>query len=224
MFARVLLTVIALVSCSDRSPQAEPNALSELTPVQDDHKRPLNLDKEPVNEWPSWLAKPHQCPGNVVPTTFVSDTPIEVCAENLSSCLKRCKNSDGTSCDSAGIVVADDAQQDQGLSTALFARACLLGNASGCTNWATNGLARRPELQEGSCYLPVFKATCEEGHDAWGCSMWATLTAMRFGILGLSTIETATRLACEHETSASTVGACDVARERLKRVKSSLDQ
>lgn len=224
MFARVLLIIIALVSCSDRSPQAEPNAVSAMTPVQDDRKRPPKIEKLLVNEWPSWLAKPDVCPGSVMPKTFVPDTPIEVCGENLSSCLEGCKDSDGTSCDSAGIVVAEDAPGDQGRSTALFARACLLGNASGCTNWATKGLARRPELQERSCYLPVFKATCEGGHDAWGCSMWATLTAMRFGMLSLSTIETATRLACEYETTGNTLGACDVARERLRRVKAGVDR
>ena len=103
------------------------------------------------------------------------------CAESPSSCLAQCL--DGDSSDAcfglARWFQLGEGEDDRPHET-LFARACTLHRASGCTNRAAGMLnfhgdaaLLHPDGEEtvGDCVARTFRETCEAG-DSWGCTMY----------------------------------------------------
>ena len=57
------------------------------------------------------------------------------------------------------------------LYEALFARACRLGHASGCTNRGAGLSYADPSDPDAAvCYIALYQASCD-GDDPWGCTM-----------------------------------------------------
>lgn len=130
---------------------------------------------------PAWLETPQPCPTAVMPQAFVeNDYDLDGCSgPGLDACLEQCKNMVAPACYASALILQSDGpsteKSDNALSTGLFARACALGNASACTNWAAS--LEAPKTTNRACLRATFEATCERGRDAWGCTMFGYIVA-----------------------------------------------
>jgi hypothetical protein len=170
------------------------------------------LDKSP----PSWLGTPPACPANVLPKQFVEPGfSLEDCAgSKIEQCLEMCKNSAVSACYSAALILqAESPESDRRLSTPLFARACQLGDASACTNWAS---ALDDEDQSSlDCRRDTFEATCKRGQDPWGCTMYSYILANQgLDEVNLRTIRSLSNTACRYGEDDP---ACQAMRDLLKQ-------
>jgi hypothetical protein len=170
---------------------------------------------------PSWLATPPACPTKVLPKQFVEPGySLEDCAGGrIDQCLEQCKNSMVSACYSAALILqAESPENDRTLSTPLFARACQLGDASACTNWASALDESDPKNED--CRRDTFEATCKRGQDPWGCTMYSYILANQ-GIdeATLSTIRSYVGTACRYGEDDP---ACKAMRDGLKQLEAAV--
>lgn len=164
---------------------------------------------------PSWLGTPPACPANVLPKQFVEPGfSLEDCAgSKIDQCLEMCKNATVSACYSAALILQSESpESDRRLSTPLFARACQLGDASACTNWAS---ALREDPSNQDCRRDTFEATCQRGQDPWGCTMYSYILANQgLDEANLRTIRGLSDTACRYGEEDP---ACQAMRDLLKQ-------
>lgn len=173
----VAIAVPLAASCNKkRDAFAEQGVALEVYKREAAPKRTAMLQKPLV-----WLETAEGCPSTVMPQAFTeSDYDLDGCSgPGLDACLEQCKNSVATACYASALILQSDEpnieKSDNALSTGLFARACTLGNASACTNWAAS--LEAPKTTNRACLRATFEATCERGRDAWGCTMFGYIVA-----------------------------------------------
>ena len=94
-----------------------------------------------------------------------------LCIDHSNKCLTKCKQGDPIACYSLALGIQDRAAEMRDLYGALFARACRLGHASGCTNRGAGLSNADPSDPDAAvCYIALYKASCV-GDDPWGCTM-----------------------------------------------------
>ncbi len=124
-------------------------------------------------ERPAWLYKELEaCPADHPGFKTVNKGYSEgFCIDNEDKCLKDCKQSDAIACYSLALGIQRRDEQMSDLYEALFARACRLGHASGCTNRGAGLSHRDPSDPDAAvCYIALYKAACLSD-DPWGCTM-----------------------------------------------------
>lgn len=118
--------------------------------------------------------------GQPLPESYVSQKTH--CTGNPALCLADCQAGDASMCFGLALVayaIRDDLGIAETASGMLYARACALGSAGGCTNRTAgmrfyraldpmSGVLSKPDVQ--ICAYRSFGLTCEAGH-SWGCAM-----------------------------------------------------
>lgn len=167
---------------------------------------------------PSWLTTPSGCPTEVMPERFLEPgfNLRDCTGNNIDQCLAMCKDSIASACYGAALVLqAENPTGDKKLSTPLFARACQLGDASGCTNWGSALDATDPNNQD--CLRETYRATCERGQDPWGCTMYSYMIASQATVdATLVTINSYVGTSCRYGEDDP---ACQTMRDLLKQSK-----
>jgi hypothetical protein len=126
-----------------------------------------------LTERPGWLtAGAESCPADVLPFRFSSTGFYSgACSGGrLGDCVRECEQGSSQSCYHAALE-GQARGFDEAVVSALFVRACHLGNASACTNAA----AGRTKVPEGfdACSIRTFRRVCELAADPWACTMTA---------------------------------------------------
>jgi hypothetical protein len=114
---------------------------------------------------PKWLPDPGECPARTLPARLDNPRWDETAARGgrLLYAVRACESGDRAHCYAAAQeLIAED--QTSAAAQSLFLAACHLGLASACTNAAAS---RPPD----DCSLATFEASCDRGHDPWGCAM-----------------------------------------------------
>ncbi|MBV8758370.1 MAG: hypothetical protein JO257_13875, partial [Deltaproteobacteria bacterium] len=96
------------------------------------------------------------------------DNRVKECSAANQQCTRKCAAGDADACQSRGIAIErspDTELEAQGL----FERACKLGLATGCTNWAATVWAIE-DHPPARCLLRTFEKTCA-ADDHFGCAM-----------------------------------------------------
>jgi hypothetical protein len=111
------------------------------------------------------------CPSELVQSKdIVFKNKTDECEKNQSICLSRCLAGSSDHC--FGLANHFNiAETSEIYSRPLYAKSCMLGLASGCTN-AAAGLQRYNGPHEAECYTDTFKKSCDL-NDPWGCTMYA---------------------------------------------------
>tara|TARA_R110002096_G_scaffold16898_8_gene57885 strand:- start:20946 stop:21635 length:690 start_codon:yes stop_codon:yes gene_type:complete len=212
IFIALSLVTALLASCKDKKDEFAAQEVKLEVYKRDVAPKRRQLDKSP----PSWLATPPACPLQVLPEQFVEPGfSLDECAgDKLEECLDRCKNSVVSACYSAALVLQSESpEDDKRLSTPLFARACQLGDASACTNWAST--LDNSDPSQYTCLRDTFKATCQRGQDPWGCTMYSyALASQSMDETTLGTIRSLAGTACRFGEEDP---ACQAMRELLNR-------
>jgi TPR repeat protein len=122
----------------------------------------------------AWLTDAKACPVDLMPSNLQLGLGAELDCEgsNIAGCLARCRRHEVEACYWLAQELLVKKQHEA--SDVLFQRACLLGEASGCTNRAAS--MRRAQSGDGevlSCTARSFQKTCEAG-DPWGCTMYGS--------------------------------------------------
>lgn len=94
---------------------------------------------------------------------------VPECEAGDPACRDACLQGDAGSClGRAYAIERENAAIDE--ATALFRRACALGSANGCTNYAATIWARDHTDEELSCALRLFEKSCA-ANEPYGCGM-----------------------------------------------------
>lgn len=114
---------------------------------------------------PEWLPDPTECPAKALPTKLDNHAWDDTAARGgrLLYAVRACEYGDGAHCYAAAQeLLAED--QKSAAAQSLFLAACRLGSASGCTNAAASHT-------QDDCAFATYEASCDRGHDPWGCTM-----------------------------------------------------
>lgn len=154
-----------------------------------------------------------------------TDLDLEVCEEDPASCFSACTDGkSGDACFTLARAMQENEPEEEAARyyEGLFTRACMLGEAAGCTNRAAGirngGYADDPfvdvaEAERGLCTFRSFKAGCD-GDDAWGCAMLGQAYHYGEGTeIDLNAAVAASHKACEPDPD---FVACDFAQETIQ--------
>lgn len=195
--ALVLATVLALPACEK----------TVQTPAEVAQR---------VLENSAWVEDARACPADVMATEEPSSLhlPLDQCkGKAIGQCLTFCGMDQIDAC----YWLAQEllTQKQEQASEIVFQRACILGDASGCTNrGAFLKVAKGNDPKFQSCTTRTFHRACE-AKDPWGCTMYGH--AFRYG-LGVAPDEVRARhffeMGCELSDS-SDHPACEAARQAI---------
>lgn len=170
------------------------------------------------------------CPGEIFLTKQpfwygLVDPLVEMdsCRANPGQCLANClEGRNENACFSLARSIQDLPEDRGDYAQMLFAQACAVGGAGGCTNRAAGirngGYPRDPfhAVEPGErdlCLLQTFHVTCSE-EDAWGCTMLGQAYEMGEGAApNKKYARQFYRMAC---MIAPDFAACEMATERLE--------
>jgi len=169
----------------------------------------------------AWMADAELCPADLMPARPRVDGLADLsCADaKLPGCFTRCRKGDVDSCYWLANTL-EHADSGDVAAQALYQRACMLGEPSGCTNRAaTMFLGDRRDAGIMQCAARTFERTCGL-HDAWGCAMLGN--ALHEG-LGVSRDDTRalTVLAEACRRSDDAAPACHAARQLTEVIRQS---
>lgn len=111
-------------------------------------------------------------------TLEVADA-VRDCADDGADCDAACREGDAEACYARGVQL--QLRRPSGSESAvmeLYERACTLGSAIGCTNFAAGIWMNDPGERDAACALAIFERTCEAG-DHFGCGMVGRVRAER---------------------------------------------
>ncbi len=136
----------------------------------------IGCDREPARE----VAAPVEpCVADEIGELRAGWNEREGCTAKSSECRAACVAGDADACFSLAISLqaehprdAEDPQLEADY-VAYYERACRLGLATGCTNWAA-ALLFSDTSPSTACMYRFFERTCEAG-DLFGCSMTARI-------------------------------------------------
>ncbi len=150
----------------------------------------------------------------------------ERCAAHPAECLSACvAGRSATHCFNLALAFEQDEAIAARYKEMLFAKACALGDASGCTNRGaylrntmedSDPLRRVSEEELKACQHRTFKAACRN-NDNWGCAMLGQ--SYRYGEgtpTSQASARRAYRKACKLDPN---FAACESAREDLEEMK-----
>jgi hypothetical protein len=126
-----------------------------------------------VLDTPAWMSISVRCPADVMKSDMrINSLGDEQCGgEALPECFRRCRARDVDACFWLASAL-QAAEVDSRASEALYQRACLLGEPSGCTNRAAGMLYFDGDAREvRRCANRTFEKTCGFD-DSWGCTMY----------------------------------------------------
>ena len=167
----------------------------------------------------AWVTDSKACPVDVMPSDLQMglDTDLDCEGDNLEACFARCRRHEVEACYWLAQALLNNEQSEA--SDVLFQRACLLGEASGCTNRAASMLhAQGSDAEALSCTTRSFQKTCEAG-DPWGCTMYGSALQQGSGVArdAAAAIEFFER-ACELiETDSHE--ACEAAQRYIREIR-----
>lgn len=128
-----------------------------------------------------------QCPADFAhPAIPLDDWTVLDCDTDAALCLARCLRGSATYCLALAYALqrAEQSEIIREATEMIFAKACAVGSAAGCTNRAAGLLNSQPieDAPEAllQCTLRSFDYACHRG-DAWGCTMIALLAAQGKG-------------------------------------------
>jgi hypothetical protein len=167
----VVVLVVWLAAC----PRAAPTPAPVL---QNASAAPAAVD----DSVPDWLLPDDACPADVAAAVEARGGEfVGVCDGDLAVCLRRCEDGEAIMCYAAAVRVQALGGAPR-LEDALFLRACVLGNASACTNRAASIAYREPDRLDGDvCASRTFELACDR-RDPWGCTMFGRDLAFGRGI------------------------------------------
>jgi TPR repeat protein len=120
------------------------------------------------------------------------------CTEANQQCRDLCEGGDADACMSRAVAI-ERGSNDEAEARSLFERACKLGLANACTNWAATVWAVE-DNPPARCLVRTFEKTCASG-DHFGCGMAGRLrVSYRVGFAALP------RARIELETSCMRLG------------------
>ena len=99
------------------------------------------------------------------------------CRTDSEECIDACEDGDGWSCWARATRLESD-EQTKAEARLLYRRACRLGIASGCTNYAAHLWIDAESPAEVHCAIDIFAKACD-ARDAWGCGMHGRLLVDR---------------------------------------------
>jgi len=148
-------------------------AVIEAPDAGSDHEARAGAMRQ-VSERPAWLMKDAgRCPADVLPSRFSSTGygKATCLGGRLRDCLRECEQGSSQSC--YHVAIEGQAERlDGAVVSALFVRACRLGNPSACTNAAAG--RTRPAKAYDLCSVETFRRICEREGDPWACTMTAS--------------------------------------------------
>jgi TPR repeat protein len=155
-FSRLSLGVVLLVaSCHEQAPVAEAGAAAAAGPREND-ARCLADESGALRHDPA------------------GHTPCEV---DDVRCKKRCASGHADSC-LALAYAAERANENPPEAWAFFRKACTLGSAIACTNFASRTWSEGGDDAEMECASRIFEKACSVG-EPFGCGMQARLLLQR---------------------------------------------
>ena len=101
------------------------------------------------------------------------------CADDGADCEAACREGDAEACYARGVQL--QLQPPSGRESEvkeLYERACTLGSAIGCTNFAAGIWMNDLGERDAACALAIFERTCEAG-EHFGCGMVGRVRAER---------------------------------------------
>lgn len=110
------------------------------------------------------------CPADQLPALRLADSRRPGCAQNESMCRQACLEGDASSCYERALQLQLGNSESESEIALLFLRACELGHASGCTNYAAYLWGQSWEATVQTCARRLFEATCA-AKDSYGCGM-----------------------------------------------------
>lgn len=137
---------------------------SEPDPLNDER---AGLDaRQRLAAHPPWLPDPQACPAKLLPATPAIRPwdPVAARGGRLLHAVRGCEAGAVELCYAAAQELIDEDPRSPAAES-LFVRACQLGSASGCTNAAAG------RVPDDDCAFETFEASCNRGHDPWGCTM-----------------------------------------------------
>lgn len=155
-----------------RSEGARDGRMVVVFVVLDGARDPLNDEgarreaRRQLAAHPRWLPDPTECPAKLVPASFEThpSDPVAARGGRMLHAIRGCEGGTVELCYIAAQELITETL-DSTAAQSLFLRACHLGEASGCTNAAAS---RKPQ---DDCSFETYEASCERGHDPWGCTM-----------------------------------------------------
>lgn len=109
------------------------------------------------------------CLADKLPTLLAYGGQSPDCKDAASDrCSTACLSGDAAACYDRGMATGHDAAGDA-VSDKMFRKACELGMAIGCTNYAASMWAR-DETASLDCARRIFEKTCA-ANETWGCGM-----------------------------------------------------
>ena len=96
---------------------------------------------------------------------------IPDCQDSVASCREACTNGDEASCLAAAYAI-EAAEGPREEISALYARACRLGRANACTNYAAGIWVRDHSEEQAECALRIFTKACAAS-EKFACGMVA---------------------------------------------------
>lgn len=177
---RALVSLMLLAACKEEAKEQKTAtqdaavAKSTTQVVQTEEAKTREQTLIALRAMPSWLPSLDVCPSEVMPKEIVM-TPYDEghCKdEKLVWCAQRCASGDAQACFAMGVEVQVNPSQPDELSQRIFLRACMLGEAGGCT-MRIQGRLKSRNLELDECTVSSFKRTCD-ADDAWGCAMLAS--------------------------------------------------
>ncbi len=132
---------------------------------------------------PKWLETPPACPSAWMPKRYIDlGFPLDTCSgDGFEACLAECEKREAGACYGIALILQEDDEGPKAaasVATALFARSCKLGYASGCTNWGA-AIKRDGDTspEQTRCLRQTFENACIAGQDPWGCTMYGYAVA-----------------------------------------------
>ena len=146
------------------------------------------------------------------------ETDADVCLLDPQACFELCETNDGAVCADLARAIEEVDGADPSHAVRLFAAACEMGNASGCTNRGSYMRAPRnwdpmkDKPETAACAFDLFKLACDRD-DEWGCTMQGIVQSEGEGTaVDAATARAALRKSC---ALAPDFEACTVARSVL---------
>lgn len=164
LLALSLLSTLACKGSVDKGAGTSENAQLEVFRKETKPPQPRSR--------PAWLKATPACPSKLLPKHYEEPNfSLEACAgELVDGCLAECQQGSASQCYASALTLQTETTDgDASVVIPLFARACELGNASACTNWAAS--FHDSAVESLDCLRNTFESACRLGQDPWACTM-----------------------------------------------------
>jgi len=110
------------------------------------------------------------CPADNLGALRLHDSRRPGCTATDPGCLDACSKGDASSCYERAVQLELGKTESRSENASLFRRACELGHASGCTNYAASLWVEPADASDLACAQRLFQASCA-ARDPFGCGM-----------------------------------------------------